>query len=152
MRSSAARTVLIWGTLLSVCLLACGDARLRSEARAFLARYEAIDHREKGTLREQKLRALEQLVLTEPEVQGVREHCVAGHNALLTSERTHEHAAQQLDRAVAASPEGAPLSAQATEQIRAEIERADGALGRARENLRQCESQARGLSLRFGKP
>jgi hypothetical protein len=130
----------------------CGDRRLRSEARAFLARYEVLDHREKAALREQKVHALEQLVLTEPEVVAARTHCVEGHTALLSSERTQEHAAQELDRAVAGSPEGAPLSAQATEQIRLEIEQADNALANARENLRQCESQARGLSLRFGKP
>jgi hypothetical protein len=130
---------------------ACGDRRLRSEARAFLARYEAIDHREKGALREQKVQALEQLVLTEPQVLAARSHCLDGHNALLASERSHEHAAQQLDRAVGDSPGGAPLSPEATEQIRVEIEQADNALARAKENLRQCENEARGLSLRFGK-
>jgi hypothetical protein len=138
--------------LASLSASACGDRRKRHEARAFLARYELLDHREKAALREQKVHALEQLVLTEPEVEAARTHCVQGHTALLSSERTHEHAAQELDRAVAGSPEGAPLSAQATEQIRLEIEQADNALVSARENLRQCENQARGLSLRFGKP
>lgn len=137
---------------LSVALYGCSDARLRDESRAFLARYEAIDHREPAAKRERKVQALEQLVLTEPPVVKARERCVAGHTALLASERTHEHAAEQLDRAVAEAPAGAPLSAQATEQIRDEIERADTALGRAREHLRQCENEARGLSLRFGKP
>jgi hypothetical protein len=140
--------------MLALCVLsaaACGDRRLRSEARAFLLRYEAIDHRAKAAMREQKVQALAQLVLTEPEVEAARSHCVEGHTALLASERTHEHAAQELDRAVAQSPEGAPLSAQATEQIRSEIEQADSALARARESLRRCESEARGLSLRFGK-
>jgi hypothetical protein len=150
--SRLAKVTFVIGVALS-CLgtSACGDGRLRSEARAFLTRYDAIDHREKAALREQKVHALEQLVLTEPEVLKARQHCVDGHSALLASERTHEHAAEQLDRAVAASPHGAPLSAQATEQIRAEIEQADTALARARENLRECENLARGLSLRFGK-
>lgn len=150
--STASTTLYLVVALVSLAGSACGDRRLRSEARAFLARYEALDHREKAASREQKVHALEQLVLTEPELVKVRTHCVEGHAALLASERTHEHAAQQLDRAVAASPEGAPLSARATEQIRLEIEQADSALARARENLRQCESAARGLSLRFGKP
>lgn len=139
-------------TLSLVSAAGCGDSRLRSEARAFLARYEGIDHREKAIVREHKVEALAQLVLTEPAVVSARDHCVTGHSALLASERSHEHAADQLDRAVAQSPGGAPLSAQATEQIRSEIEQADQALARAKENLRQCESEARGLALRFGKP
>jgi hypothetical protein len=143
---------LLLAALLIVAAMACGDRRVRTEARAFLARFEALDHREKAAVRETKLVALEQLVLTEPEVVSARMHCVEGHQALLSSERAHEHAAQQLDRALAASPDGAPLSPQATEQIRVEIEQADQALGRARANLRQCENEARGLSLRFGKP
>lgn len=152
MTRSVLRARLLLAVLLAVAALACGDRRVRAEARAFLAGFEAIDHRDKPEARETKLLVLEQLVLTEPEVVNARAHCVEGHKALLSSERAHEHAAQQLDRAVAASPEGAPLSPQATEQIRVEIEQADQALARARANLRQCENEARGLSLRFGKP
>jgi hypothetical protein len=152
MRRFKQRPRLVLAFVLAVAAPACGDRRVRAEARAFLASYEAIDHREKPEARETKLLLLEQLVLTEPEVVNARTHCVEGHKALLSSERGQEHAAQRLDREVAASPNGAPLSAQATEQIRLEIEQADQALARARANLRQCENEARGLSLRFGKP
>ncbi len=131
--------------------LGCGDGA-RTEARAFLTRLDVIDHRDKAASREEKLAVLEQLVLSEPEVVTARRHCLEGHRALLSSERAQEQAAAALDRALAASPGGAPLSGQASEQIRTEIEQAERSLARARANLGQCENEARGLRLRFGKP
>lgn len=140
--------------LLSLALLgasACGDRRLRAEARAFLAVYEALDHRQKPDEREKKLSELRLLVLVEPEVVKARDHCVAGHTALLRSERAHEEAARQLDEALSKSPDGTPLGSDATHQIRGQIEQAEASLNNARTALRQCENEARGLSLRFGK-
>jgi hypothetical protein len=146
------RTVTAIVAVLGMCALACGEGRVRAEARAFLTRFELIDHREKPAAREQKLAALEQVALSEPEVVAARKHCLEGHRALLSSERAQEQAAAALDRALAASPGGAPLSGQASEQIRGEIEQAERALARARASLGQCENEARGLRLRFGKP
>ena len=143
-----------WFVLLLLAALgtsACGDRRLRAEARAFLSVYEALDHRQKPAEREKKLSALRLLVLVEPEVVKARDHCVAGHTALLRSERAHEEAARQLDSALAASPDGAPLRSDATHEIRTQIEQAESSLNAAKADLRQCESEARGLSLRFGE-
>jgi hypothetical protein len=139
-------------TLVLATLCACGgDRRLRSEARAFLAVYESLDHRQKADVREQKLAALRLLALVEPEVVKARDHCVEGHTALLRSESSHEEAARKLDEALLASPDGKPLSPQASQQIRVQIEQAEKALTSARSSLRRCETEARGLSLRFGK-
>jgi hypothetical protein len=137
---------LLW--LLSGC---GGDNRLRSEARAFLTLYESLDHREKPAVRELKLRSLAALVLTEPLVKQARDACMAAHKALLTSEREHEEAARKLDQAIADNTSGAPLPVQATEQIRQGIDQADRSLSAARGLFQRCESQARSLSLRFGK-
>jgi hypothetical protein len=138
--------------LLLITLMACGgDRRLRSESRAFLALYDALDHRQKADVREQKLSALRLLVLVEPEVIKARDHCVAGHTALLRSEHSHEEAARKLDEALMQSPDGKPLPPQASQQIRVQLEQAESALTNARGSLRRCEIEARGLSLRFGK-
>jgi hypothetical protein len=137
--------------LLALAASACGDRRLRAEARAFLSVFEGLDHRQKPVEREKKLSALRQLVLVEPEVVKARDHCVAGHTALLRSERAHEEAANQLDIALAQSPDGAPLGSDATQKIRTQIEQAEASLNAAKANLRQCENEARGLSLRFGE-
>lgn len=127
----------------------CGEDRLRREARAFLAVHEGLDHRQKAEVREQKLSELRLLVLVEPAVVQARDHCVTGHTALLRSERSHEEAGRKLDEALQASPD-APLPPQATQQIRAQIDQAESALSNARVSLRQCENEARSLSLRFG--
>jgi hypothetical protein len=124
---------------------------LRAEARSFLGVYKGMDHRQKAEEREKKLSELRLLVLTEAEVVQAREHCVAGHTALLRAERAHEDAARKLDAAIGASPDGAPLSPEATQAIKTQIEEADSALNNARTSLRQCETEARGLSLRFGE-
>lgn len=129
----------------------CGDRRLRSEARALLKAYEGLDHRQKAAEREQRLSQLRLLVLVEPEVVQARDHCVAGHTALLRSERSHEEAGRKLDEALAQNTDGAPLAAEATREIRAQIEAAETALSNARVSLRQCENEVRGLSLRFGE-
>lgn len=130
---------------------ACGDRRLRAEARSLLAVYQGMDHRQKPEVREKKLAELQLLALVEPEVVQARDHCVAGHTALLRAERAHEDAARKLDEAIAQSPDGAPLGEAATQAIRTQIEQADGALNNARTSLRQCETQVRGLALRFGE-
>ncbi|HEX6242928.1 MAG TPA: hypothetical protein VFZ61_18575 [Polyangiales bacterium] len=148
MRRHALLTALLFASL---CAAACGDRRLRAEARSFLAVYEGLDHRQKSAQREKKLTDLRLLVLVEPEVVQARDHCVAGHTALLRAERAQEEAARKLDTALAGSTDGAPLGEQTTQEIRTQIEEADGALNDARSSLRQCETQARGLSLRFGE-
>jgi hypothetical protein len=130
---------------------ACGDRRLRAEARAFLSVYESLDHRQQPAEREKKLSALRLLVLVEPEVVKARDNCVAGHSALLRSERAHEEAARRLDEALAQSPDGTPLRPEATHEIRTQIDQAESSLSNAKASLRQCESEARGLSLRFGE-
>ena len=140
-----------WALVSALVVSGCGDRRLRGEARAFLTAYESLDHREKPEIREQKLSMLRGLVLTESEVEKARDLCVTGHEALLESERNHEQAARELDEAVAQSPSGEPLSAQATAQIRAKIEQAESTLRKARDSLRACENEVRSLSLRFGK-
>ena len=148
MRRHVLLTAILSASLFAV---ACGDRRLRAEARSFLAVYQGMDHRQKADEREKKLSELRLLALVEPEVVQARDHCVTGHTALLRAERAHEDAARKLDEAIAKSPDGAPLAADATHAIRAQIEEADGALSNARTSLRQCETQARGLSLRFGE-
>lgn len=140
-----------WALCIALVWVACGDRRLRAEARAFLTAYESLDHRESPAVREQKLSALRGLVLTETEVAKTRDRCVAGHEALLESERSQEQAARALDEAVGDSAGGEPLSAQATSQIRVKIERAEEALRKAKDGLRACENEVRSLSLRFGK-
>jgi hypothetical protein len=148
MRRHALLTVVLFASL---CASACGDRRLRAEARSLLAVYEGMDHRQKPEAREKKLSELRLLVLVEPEVVQARDHCVVGHTALLRAERAHEEAARKLDVALAQNPDGAPLAEAETHEIRTQIEEADGALSNARTSLRQCETQVRGLSLRFGE-
>jgi hypothetical protein len=138
--------------LLFACLTlagGCGQDRERREARAFLAVFDSMDHRQKAEDREQKLSQLRLLSLVEPAVVQARDHCVTGHTALLRSESAHEEAGRKLDEALLASPDK-PLEPQASEQIRKQIEQAEKALNNARISLRQCEAQARSLSLRFG--
>jgi hypothetical protein len=133
-----------------VALGACGEGRQRSEARAFLALYESLDHRAPGAVREQKLTALKQLTLVDPNVKQARDDCVSAHRALLTSEREHERAAKHLDEAISKHVEGTPLPPAVTEPIRVGIEQADRSLAAARSRFSRCEDAARSLSLRFG--
>lgn len=142
---------LCWLGLVLAAALGCSDDRLRSESRAFLSLYEVIDHRQAAQIRELKLAALEALVLTEPDVKKARDECVAAHRALLSSEREHEQAAAELDRAIAKNGDGGPLPSATTEQIRKGIDHAEQSLTKARSLFGGCENQARSLSLRFGK-
>jgi len=145
--------------LVSLCLVAslavlvsgCDkDERLRSEARAFLASYEAIDFRAPAAEREAKLSALEKLTFLTEDVQKARTDCVSAHRALLAAEKGHEHAAKRLDEALVNAEAAEPLDPSTTQSIRAEIESADRELAQARERFTTCENEARSLSLRFG--
>lgn len=138
--------------LLVFALAACGDkdARARSEARMFLSLYEATDHRAPVSERERKIAQLNELALSDETVQKTRDECVEAHRALIRAERENESAAKQLDQALAAQPDGEPLPVTATEGIRNGIAAAEAALSDARKRFEQCESDARGLALRFG--
>jgi DNA polymerase III delta prime subunit len=126
------------------------DDRVRAEAHTFLALYKATDHRASIAERERKIAQLEQLTLSEEAVRTARDQCVGAHRALIRAERENETASGELERAVAAQPDGGSLMAADTLRIRAEIERAEGSLTDARGRFEKCEAQARTLSLRFG--
>jgi type IV secretory pathway protease TraF len=126
------------------------DDRVRAEAHTFLALYRATDHRAPIAERERKIVQLEQLTLSEEAVRTARDQCVGAHRALIRAERENETAAGELDRAIAAQPDGGSLMAADTIRIRAGIERAEGSLSDARGRFEKCEAQARTLSLRFG--
>jgi hypothetical protein len=131
-------------------LVACGEGRQRTEARAFLALYESVDYRQPPALREQKLSALKQLTLVDLEVKRARDDCVSAHRALLRAEREHESAAARLDQVIGKDLKGAPLPPEQAEPIRVSIEQADRSLADARARFGRCENAARSLSLRFG--
>jgi hypothetical protein len=127
----------------------CGEERQRTEARAFLALYESLDHRQPAAVREEKLSALKQLTLVDVEVKRARDDCVSAHRALLRAEQEHESAAAKLDQAIAKDLKGAPLPVEQAEPIRVSIEQADRSLADARTRFTRCENGARSLSLRF---
>lgn len=127
------------------------DARTRSEARMFLALYEATDHRAPGPERKRKLAQLEQLSLSDEAVTAARDQCVAAHKALLASESSNERAASALEQALATQSGGEPLDLDDTARIRAGIDKAERELSDARTRFERCESQVRDLSLRFGE-
>jgi hypothetical protein len=139
------------GYLALAALAGCRQGRDRSDAQAFLAVYETLDHRAPAPLREKKLALLEELTLVDPVVKQARDDCVSAHRALLTAERQHDSAAGQLDKAISKHLEGSPLPAEEGEPIRVALEQANSALTDARDRFASCESAARGLSLRFGK-
>jgi hypothetical protein len=139
------------GYMVLAALLGCAEERQRTEARAFLALYETIDHRQPSAVREEKLSALKQLTLVDVEVKRARDDCVSAHRALLRAEHEHESAAVRLDQAIAKDLKGAPLPPDQAEPIRVSIEQADRSLGDARTRFARCENGARSLSLRFGK-
>lgn len=137
--------------LVLVTSAACNrEDRVRAEAHTFLALYRATDHRAPIAERERKVEQLEQLTLSEEAVRSARDQCVGAHRALIRAERENEAAAGQLDRAIAAQPDGGALMAADTQRIRAEIDRAEGSLTDARGRFERCEAQARTLALRFG--
>jgi DNA polymerase III delta prime subunit len=144
--------VAVCGLVLTVLASAACDRddRVRAEAHTFLALYRATDHRAPIAERERKIAQLEQLTLSEQAVRTARDQCVGAHRALIRAERENEVAAGQLDRALAAQPDGGPLQVTDTARIRAEIDRAEGSLTDARGRFEKCEAQARTLSLRFG--
>jgi hypothetical protein len=126
------------------------DDRVRAEAHTFLAVYRATDHRAPIAERERKIVQLEQLTLSEEVVQRARDQCVGAHRALVRAELENETAASQLDKAIAAQPDGGALLAVDTQRIRTGIEQAASSVADARTRFEKCESQARSLSLRFG--
>lgn len=132
-------------------LLACEGDRERTEARALLSAYSAVSYRAPATVREPTIAALEKLVLTAPVVAGARDECAKAHRALLASEREHESAANALDQALAAAPNGAPLPVERTESIREVIAGAERALADAKRRFESCEAQIRDLELHYGK-
>lgn len=141
---------------LAMCALCAATAgcdredRVRAEAHTFLALYRATDHRAPIAERERKIVQLEQLTLSEEVVRAARDQCVGAHRALVRAELENETAAGQLDKAIAAQPDGGSLLAADTLRIRAGIEQAASSLADARTRFEKCEAQARGLSLRFG--
>ena len=138
--------------LLALLFASCDrEGRVRAEARTFLALYEATDHRAPVREREHKVAQLDQLALTEPAVVKARDECVAAHRALIRAEQQNEGASSQLDQALAAQPKGEPLAPAETVRIKAEITKAEQSLVDARARFERCETQARSLSLRFGK-
>jgi hypothetical protein len=152
-------SVRVFSQLLAVLLLlvslpglpACSsEGRARAEAHMFLALYEATDHRAPLAERERKIAQLEQLSLSDEVVDKARAECVGAHRALLKAERENELAAVQLDKAVAAQPDGGALPVADTASIRAGIEQAERSLVDARGRFEKCETQARSLSLRYG--
>jgi hypothetical protein len=127
------------------------EGRVRAEARTFLALYEATDHRAPIPERERKLKQLEQLALSEEAVRAARDECVAAHKVLIDAERQNEHASVELDKALAAQPQGEALPQDQIARIRSEIQVAEGSLSDARKRFEHCETQARSLDLRFGE-
>lgn len=132
-------------------LVGCSGDRQRTEARALLALYEGIDHREPAATREPKIKKLSELTLTDDLVSKARSECVSAHQALLTAERQHEAAARELDKALEKSEGGEPLPPAVTVEIQHGIDKADSSLTDARIRFERCENQVRSLSLRFGK-
>jgi hypothetical protein len=126
------------------------DDRVRAEAHTFLAVYRATDHRAPIAQRERKIVQLEQLTLSEGVVRTARDECVGAHRALVRAELENETAASQLDKAIAAQPDGGALLAADTQRIRVGIEQAASSVAEARARFEKCETQARSLSLRFG--
>lgn len=143
----------LWLTLCAMVAAGCTDReeRLRAEARVFLNLYEATDHRAPIAERERKIEQLEQLSLADEAVRKARDECVDAHRALIRAERENEQASRALDQALSAAPQGEPLAPADTERIRARITGAEAALSDSRSRFERCESQARGLAMRFGK-
>ncbi len=142
-------TLLPWLAFV-VLALGCGrEERTRAEARTFLSVYEAIEHGAPLAERERKIVQLQQLSLSDDGVRGARDDCVAAHQALARAEHQHEQAAQQLEKAIAAQPNGEPLPASDTDRIRRGIEQAERSLGDARGRFQRCEEKVRDLSFRY---
>ncbi len=142
---------LLWLALLVLGLGCDRDARTRAEARTFLSVYESIEHGAPLAERERKIAQLEQLTLSDEGVRRARDDCVGAHRALARAEREHEQAARELEKAIAAQPDGAPLPAGETERIRGGIEQAERSLGDARGRFQRCEQEVRDLSLRYAQ-
>ena len=151
MSARSFRAVLLGYGLVMVLAAGCGGDRQRSEAQAFLALYESLDHRQPVAVREQKLTALKQLTLVDLDVKRARDDCVSAHRALLTSETANEAAKSRLDEVISKHLEGSPLPPELTEPIRVGVEQAERSLKEARSRFARCEEEARSLSLRFGK-
>ncbi len=138
--------------LLFGCSVACdSDDRQRDEARRFLALYEQLDHRQPLAQRRAQVTDLAQLPLQAEVVVSARDACVAAHRALIAAEQSHEQAASELERLLAAGGgDDGPLDGVESAKVRTSIEQAEGALSAARSRFEPCESQTRSLSLRFG--
>jgi hypothetical protein len=133
-------------------LAACesGDERLRNDARAFLSLNGAVDYRSSEAEREKRVADLERLLLTDPSVKLTRDLCVSGHREMGRQQKAQEENANEIDRVIAAKPDGSPLDPSVIASLQAKLADSERGLERARQELRSCEEQARALSLRFG--
>ena len=133
-------------------LAACDPAdRERTDARRFLSAYAALDHRDPVSEREREVEGLSSLPLHAPVVMKARDACVAAHRALIGAERAQELAASALERALAARPDGEPLSKEQSEKVQQSIVQAESALTGARTRFAPCEAEARALALRYAE-
>ena len=126
------------------------DERQRSDARAFLGLNGAVDYRSSEGEREKRVADLERLLLTDPSVMRTRDLCVSGHREMARQRQAQEANANEIDRVIAAKPDGSPLDSSVVARLQGKLSESEQGLERAREQLRTCEEQARALSLRFG--
>jgi hypothetical protein len=126
------------------------EARLRDEARRFVALYAKVEYEAPPEVRAAALRELERAVFVTSEVVEARTTCLTGHRQLLDAQRAQDETAAAIDRALAQADGAEPLPAGTLEGLQKRLEQSQGTLGHARRKLEDCEARARALDLRFG--
>ncbi len=127
------------------------DSRLRDEASRLVALYAQVTYGDAPEVREQKLAAIEQAVFVSEEVVSTRTVCVAGHRALIASQRAPDETAKEIDEALGQVEGAEPLPLEVLARLQKKLVAAQDHLDQIRAQLEVCETQIRALNLRFGK-
>lgn len=119
--------------------LACNDeARTREEARKLFDALSALQDESSMAARQQSLRTLRALTLTEPVHVAARDACVLAHDELLHAEAEQAAARKALAEATL-GPSTTQLPPERAATIAKAIESSNAALARAQERFPPCE-------------
>jgi len=143
----------VFALLSSAALSAAGcgacDDRDDNQARLFLDRVQRVHIDAPVEEREELVDALAALSLDDEELAGTRDACVAGHRALIEAEREQQRAALALAEVSDGDPNALVEPAKARE-IQEAIERSNGGIERARDELSRCQDEVDALDSRYG--
>jgi hypothetical protein len=124
---------------LTYALSACNDeARTREQAKKLFDALSALQDESSMAARQQSLRTLRSLTLTEPVQVTARDACVLAHEELLHAEAEQTAARKALEEA-ATGPITTQLPPERAATIAKGIESSNAALARAQERFPPCE-------------